>query len=568
MSTLKIEHITNISRSGEDLSIDTNGNIGIGTTSPNRIFTINNGGPVVEIDPAGQSSNPIYFNYNRSTSAYLTPEYWALGHKFMYNGGSLALAIDSSGKVSIGGTTVTDSNVLNLQGDGSAVNVGAVFNKTNGTPQIWAWQVNNTTNDFRIHNYTASTNPLVLTTGGNIGVGTTSPATSYGRVLHIHDTGTSGANLRLTDATSGAGTGNGLDIIQLGVDSYFINREAGDVNFYTNGQERFTIHADGHLGFGDSIMNDSPWSNVFGARSQWDTMGTIAATDGSMQIGHNWYYDAGGSTGYKYIAGGKANRMIHVNDYVSWELTNSTGSAGGEITFVEQMKLNANGNLDIGHNITTSAVRINSNARSSTGLNVGGASTTATGIYVDNSSGGATLDIAVLGANYNAHGASAGDVWFYSPDNINIGGATGSTNEVRILGSGGIRHTFHNTGFNLNPTAQGAFNFNSAGQSQLSIKVSQYTAAAGTNIAQANVQVVNSAFGALVFVRGYNATGYPSAQFCDLVYFGYNASPTILAQQTVAGSPPNRTYTGSGYAMYLSYSSNVLNTKVNIIQSH
>ena len=123
-------------------------------------------------------------------------------------------------------------------------------------------------------------------------------------------------------------------------------------------------------------------------------------------------------------------------------------------------------------------------------------------------------------------------------------------------------------GVNFNPNAQGSFNFNSAGQSQLSIKVSQYTAAAGTNIAQANVQVVNSAFGALVFVRGYNATGYPSAQFCDLVYFGYNASPTILAQQTVAGSPPNRTYTGSGYAMYLSYSSNVLNTKVQIIQSH
>ena len=142
------------------------------------------------------------------------------------------------------------------------------------------------------------------------------------------------------------------------------------------------------------------------------------------------------------------------------------------------------------------------------------------------------------------------------------------SNGVAIGGSGSTNMQVSTGGVNFNPNAQGSFNFNSAGQSQLSIKVSQYTAAAGTNIAQANVQVVNSAFGALVFVRGYNATGYPSAQFCDLVYFGYNASPTILAQQTVAGSPPNRTYTGSGYAMYLSYSSNVLNTKVNIIQSH
>ena len=34
MSTLKIEHITNIARSGEDLSIDTSGNVGIGTATP------------------------------------------------------------------------------------------------------------------------------------------------------------------------------------------------------------------------------------------------------------------------------------------------------------------------------------------------------------------------------------------------------------------------------------------------------------------------------------------------------------------------------------------------------
>ena len=92
-----------------DLTVDTNtfhvdaadNRVGVGTTSPDRTFTIRNGGPVVEIDPAGQSSNPIYFNYNRSTGAYLTPEYWALGHKFMRNGGSTALEIDSSGRVTM-----------------------------------------------------------------------------------------------------------------------------------------------------------------------------------------------------------------------------------------------------------------------------------------------------------------------------------------------------------------------------------------------------------------------------------------------------------------------------------
>lgn len=83
--------------------ITNTGYIGLGTDSPDRIFTIRNSNAVVEIDPAGASSNPIYFNYNRSTSAYLTPEYWALGHKFMYNGGSVALEINSTGNATFAG---------------------------------------------------------------------------------------------------------------------------------------------------------------------------------------------------------------------------------------------------------------------------------------------------------------------------------------------------------------------------------------------------------------------------------------------------------------------------------
>jgi len=111
----------------------------------------------------------------------------------------------------------------------------------------------------------------------------------------------------------------------------------------------------------------------------------------------------------------------------------------------DEVIFHTNGNIDFASN-TTTAVRINSNARTSTGLNVGGAGSTSTGIYVDNSDGGATLDIAMLGSSYGAHGASAGEVWFYSPDNINIGGATGSSNTINFLGGGRKNIQFYNEG--------------------------------------------------------------------------------------------------------------------------
>ena len=81
---------------------------------------------------------------------------------------------------------------------------------------------------------------------GNLGIGV-APTTSYGRVAQIHDTGTSGANLRLTDSNSGSGTGNGFEIIQLGVNNYMINRETGFIEFYTSGTEAMKIDSNGHI---------------------------------------------------------------------------------------------------------------------------------------------------------------------------------------------------------------------------------------------------------------------------------------------------------------------------------
>jgi hypothetical protein len=105
------------------LAVKGSGNVGIGTTNPQRTLSIANGGSTVEIDAAGGTSGPIYFNYNRNTSTYLTPEYWALAHKFMVNGGTEAMCITSGGNVGIG--TTSPSYKLQV---GDLANTSAVYN--------------------------------------------------------------------------------------------------------------------------------------------------------------------------------------------------------------------------------------------------------------------------------------------------------------------------------------------------------------------------------------------------------------------------------------------------------
>jgi len=94
--------------------------------------------------------------------------------------------------------------------------------------------------------FTGTTTMDAATFSGNVGIGT-SPATAYGRSLHIHDTGTSGANLRLTDSNTGSGTGNGFELITINADSYLINRENGPIHKIINGNTVQKIDATGAI---------------------------------------------------------------------------------------------------------------------------------------------------------------------------------------------------------------------------------------------------------------------------------------------------------------------------------
>ena len=170
--------------SGAEAMRLTSTGLGIGTSSPQRKFSIANGGPVVEIDPAGiGSANPIYFNYNRTTSVYTTPQYWALAHNWMVSGGTSAMLLDSSGNLGIGTSSpdaklvvsgasgtyakITDGTVITFLQARSADSQGVVGTLSNHALGFW----------------TNSASRMLLDSSGNLGLGVTPSAwASPGRI--------------------------------------------------------------------------------------------------------------------------------------------------------------------------------------------------------------------------------------------------------------------------------------------------------------------------------------------------------------------------------------------------
>ena len=186
------------------------GNVGIGTSSPVRTLSIANGGPVVEIDPAGGTAGPIYFNYNRSTATYLTPEYWALAHIWNVSGGTKAMTLDSSGNLGIGTTSLAGMKLVAKGANGYPATSGTtqtgVFRISGGSGvyNVLDMGVNESTDTAWMQatraNSLATYDKLVINPyGGNVGIGTTSISSR----LHVVTTAPTITTMESTAANGG-----------------------------------------------------------------------------------------------------------------------------------------------------------------------------------------------------------------------------------------------------------------------------------------------------------------------------------------------------------------------------
>jgi hypothetical protein len=225
----------------EKFRINASGNVGIGTTSPAVKFVVSNAGASgFEVDPTGGvGAGPVLQAYNRSTSAYMAQSYYALSHTFNVGSGGSTRAIDitSAGNVGIGTTSPgykldvvasANSTYPFIVRNAGNVEIGGIYSTSGGAGQIYLF------NASTVATVKISTIDSSYFTGGNVGIGTTSP----GYKLDVD--GTSRSDLHIFRSNQSAPT----------ADAFIFRPADNTIALGTANSERMRITSAGNVGIG------------------------------------------------------------------------------------------------------------------------------------------------------------------------------------------------------------------------------------------------------------------------------------------------------------------------------
>jgi hypothetical protein len=247
---------------------DLTGKVGIGTTAPNRKLHISGSGATVAVKVEATDGVQSSLDLKNSEGEF----------RLINDGGALSIydqtdtaerfRIDTSGKVGIGTTVpynklhVNGTGRINslMVGDASAANTPAVAlhvksSATNARIRIEDSDSSNDYWDFYVnqgdglHFQEDGTNRVTFKTGGNVGIGTTSPTSQ----LHLHkDAGT--AYLKQTNTANGQTLeiGNAYSLYTGANGAHSAIASDQVLAFATADAERMRITAAGNVGIGSS----------------------------------------------------------------------------------------------------------------------------------------------------------------------------------------------------------------------------------------------------------------------------------------------------------------------------
>jgi len=199
------------------------------------------------------SSSSIYIGVDTRASASGNTNEIVIGHNAIGNG---------SNTVTIGNSSITNNYFIGAATFSSSVGVGlsgtpvktlevrGTLAISNSSSSYWYMDRDDSDGRFKILTDTDNERLSILT-GGNVGIGTASPAgkLEINGLTFVNNTGDSTARLLLRNSTTGASAG-GLDIQEIGVDASLNNASNGYLSLSTNNTERMRITSAGDVGIG------------------------------------------------------------------------------------------------------------------------------------------------------------------------------------------------------------------------------------------------------------------------------------------------------------------------------
>jgi hypothetical protein len=245
------------------MTIDSNRNVGIGTSSPSATLEVATTA-TTDIDVAHFSNSNGAVKAKFSLSPHTGAGELTLFDGFNNADVFISARTDSyfnSGNVGIG--TVSPSAKLHIdtggdegirmQRTGTNANFAAIeFRNSDDTAtnSKIGWNSNElrleATSTYRV--VTNSSDALLIDSSGNVGIGTASPA----RNLHVH--ASNFTDLHLTNDTTGATASDGTSFTAINSDIYLTNREAGNMVFQTSGSERARFLSGGAFLIGKTAL--------------------------------------------------------------------------------------------------------------------------------------------------------------------------------------------------------------------------------------------------------------------------------------------------------------------------
>jgi fibronectin-binding autotransporter adhesin len=323
----------------------TDGNVGIGTTSPGTVLDIHGEGNVLHVGTGTNTAQYMSFRGSGASGAYIGYDGTGMllqpgdGKRFLiraghatFGSGTTALAVDTSGNVGIG--TTSPGEKLHVEGSIRASgNIGVT--QTDGDYLARLYQ---SSADGFLELYTGESTPVSRVKiaaygnsyinpsgGGRVGIGTTSPASPLS--VEFSDSGTTQASFKgLILANSSATTNNGAVIAfpYAGSSSNSFARIGAIHTDRTGGSESTdlffgTLHSGA---YSEKMRIDSSGDvNIYGT----DNRPLAITSFDTVSAGAGWDLDATSGNGVVTVSTGGTERMrIDSSGNVLMGTTNTT----------------------------------------------------------------------------------------------------------------------------------------------------------------------------------------------------------------------------------------------------